>query len=161
MLDFEVRFRTTRFRFTLLLLSLVALFLVTTAASCPESPPTVQQYQFLNGAADVRLAVLQGADGYYTMGLIDEETKNEIVAIDKKVQAAGKIATAKLNEMVMLEKLQSLDPTAVTPEQLAAAAKAYADAKLAFRTSWAEMTKLIDPYMMKWLQEAAAEKEGG
>ena len=59
----------------------------------------------------------------------------------------------------MLEKLQALDPTAVTPEQLAAAAKAYADAKLAFKMSWAEMTRLIDPYMMKWLQEAAAEQQ--
>jgi len=128
---------------------------------CPKGPPTVQQYQFLNGAADVRLAVLQGADGYYTMGLLDAETVAKIKAIDKQVQAAGKLATKKLNEVVMLEKLQALDPTSVTPEQYAAAMKAYMDAKSAFRGQWAQMTQLIDPYLMKWLQEAAAKQQGG
>jgi hypothetical protein len=49
----------------------------------------------------------------------------------------------------------------VTPEQIAAAAKAYADAKLAFKGQWAQMTRLIDPYLMKWLQEAAAKEAGG
>jgi hypothetical protein len=66
-----------------------------------------------------------------------------------------------LNEVVLLERLQTLDPTSVTPEQLAAAAKAYTDAKLAFKTSWAQMTRFIDPYLMKWLQEAAAKDAGG
>jgi hypothetical protein len=129
--------------------------------SCATGPPTVQQYEFLDGAADVRLAVLRGADGYYTMGLIDEATKEKIIAVDKQVQAAGKLATAKLNEVVMLERLQTLDPTSVTPEQIAAAAKAYADAKFAFKAQWAQMTRLIDPYLMKWMQEAAAKKAGG
>ena len=128
---------------------------------CATGPPTVQQYEFLDGAADVRLAVLRGADGYYTMGLIDEATKEKIIAVDKQVQAAGKLATAKLNEVVMLERLQALDPTSVTPEQIAAATKAYADAKFAFKAQWAQMTRLIDPYLMKWMQEAAAKEAGG
>jgi hypothetical protein len=142
-----------------ILLAIILVMMV--AVGCATGPPTVQQYQFLDGAADVRLAVLRGADGYYTMGLLDEATKDKIKAIDKQVQAAGQLATAKLNEVVMLERLQALDPTSVTPEQIAAAAKAYADAKAAFKLQWASMTRLIDPYLMKWLQEAAAKEAGG
>jgi len=123
--------------------------------------PTVQQYQFLNGAADVRLAVLQGAGDYYSLGMLDEETKLKIIEIDKHVQEAGKLATKKLNEVILLEKLQALDPASVTPEQIAAAAKAYAAAKQAFQLEWANLTKLVDPYLMKWLQEAAAKEQGG
>lgn len=143
------------------MLAAIIVMLSMMVMGCPKGPPTVQQYQFLNGAADVRLAVLQGADGYYTMGLIDEATVAKIKAIDKKVQAAGKLATKKLNEVVMLEKLQALDPQSVTPEQYAAAMKAYTDAKASFRMQWAGMTQLIDPYLMKWLQEAAAKQQGG
>jgi len=142
-------------------LAVVIVMLAMMVMGCTKGPPTVQQYQFLDGAADVRLAVLRGADSYYTMGLVDEATKDKIIAIDKQVQAAGQLATAKLNEVVMLERLQALDPTSVTPEQIAAAAKAYADAKLAFKTQWAAMTRLIDPYLMKWLQEAAAKDAEG
>ncbi len=142
-------------------LMVIFVLVIVMLVGCATGPPTVQQYQFLNGAADVRLAVLRGADGYYTMGLIDEATKEKIITIDKQVQAAGKLATAKLNEVVMLERLQSISPTSVTPEQIAAAAKAYADAKAAFRAQWAQMTRLIDPYLMKWIQEAAAKDAGG
>jgi imidazolonepropionase-like amidohydrolase len=141
---------------------LVALMLMFIVGCATGQTPTVQQYNFLNGAADVRLAVLQGADSYYTLGMLDEETKDKIIQIDKAVQAAGKLATAKLNEVVMLEKLQALDPESVTPEQMAAAMKAYLDAKTAFRANWSQMTLLVDPFLMKWMQEAAAkEAEGG
>ena len=154
------RHRMERF-FYLFAIFIVMMGIALLSGGCGPKKVTVQQYQFLNGAADLRLAVLQGAVDYYSMGMIDEATKEKVIEIDKHVQAAGKLATAKLNEMVMLENLQTLDPESVTPEQIAAAAKAYADAKAAFRAQWRQLTLLVDPYLMKWLQEAAAKKKGG
>ncbi|MGW8177735.1 MAG: hypothetical protein ACWGQW_02905 [bacterium] len=155
MVDFELNFRTTPLRFTVLMLAVIALFFVTTAASCPEKPETVQKYEALDKAADLRLAILRGAADYYSMGIIDEATKLKIIEVDKYVQAAGKSATAALKEVVMLEQLRKLDPTQVTPEQYAAAVQKYQDARTNLRNQWRGLIALVDPYLMKWIQEAS------
>ena len=136
-------------------LGLVLVLLVFVLTACAGQTPTVQKYQALTVAADLRLAVLQGAGDYYSMGLLDEGTKDKIIEIDKYVQEAGKLATSALNEIRLLEQLQAMDPEAVTPEQYAAAVQAYQNAKLQLRAKWRKLTLLVDPWLMKWIQEAA------
>jgi len=144
----------------LIAIGILALGIAFFSQGC-ASKPTVQQYQMLNAAADLRLAVLQGAGDYYRMGLLDEELKDQIIEIDAFVQEAGRLATTALNEVVMLERLRELDPEAVTPEEYATAVQKYQDAKAKFRAEWRRLTTLVDPFLMKWLQDAAAKQEGG
>jgi hypothetical protein len=117
---------------------------------------TVRQYKQLNLAADLRLAVLQGAGEYSKLGIIDEATKEKIILIDRHIAAAGKVATARLKEIVLLERLEAMTPGTVTPEQLRAAAQAYANAKTNLRSRWAELVVVVDPWLMEWIQKASA-----
>ena len=80
-----------------LLKVLMACAIALVLVACGGQTPTVQKYKALNVAADLRIAILQGAGSYHTMGLIDDETARKILEIDGYVQEAGKLATTKLN----------------------------------------------------------------
>lgn len=113
---------------------------------------TMQQYQSLDLAADLRIAILKGAGDFYKQGIIDEETKAKILKIDKSVQAAGKFATKQLKKVSMLDQLKAIKPDAVGSEEYLAAMTAYNESKVAFRDEWAKMIDLVNPWIMKWIQ---------
>ena len=139
------------------LLAFLVVLLLAFMTGC-ASKPIVEQYKMLDSAADLRLMILESAGRYYKVGIIDEDTKNRIQEIDLLVQETGKTATARLKEVDRLNTLNKLDPGTVPADEYLAAQQAYEAAKANFRKQWAELNRVVAPWLLKWLEEAA---EGG
>lgn len=133
--------------------------IIGTIVTCAIGParPT-DQFKQLDVAADLRISILTQAGQYYKMGILTEDQKNDILKADVVVQEAGKIATSRLKILISLERLQAMDPNAVTQEQLKEAQLAYEQAKADLRAKWSGLLMIVDPWLIEWMQKAS---EGG
>lgn len=124
-------------------LVLVMFMMVGCATTVTESG-----YQMLYTTGLARDGLMTKAGEYHSMGLIDEEAKNDILEADRAVQKASLAAIAALKAKVRLDKLET-----VPPEELEEAERLYREAVAEFNKKWAAFTSLLDKYMIEWLIE--------
>ena len=138
------RFRTRLGISAVLIIALAMSVMLSGCATLQKEP----DYQTLYMAGLARASLLQEAGRYYQMGLMDEETKNKIIAADNVAQQSAKTAIAALKQKIRLEALEN-----APPDQVEEARKRYEQAVIEFKEKWAELVSLADTYMIKWLLE--------
>ena len=140
----------------LLAIAVVALVL---AAACAPNQGSVAQFKQLDAASEMRMTLLSQAGEYYRAGILTDEQKDKILAVDRLVQQYGYLSTKQLRVIIMLEKIRDMEGGAVSDEELQAAWVEYELARAELRRHWSSLLLLIDPWLMEWIEKEAEKAE--
>lgn len=130
----------------------LVLLLIIFLAGCGATKE-VKIYQALNASVDTRNLILTAAGQAYKRGELTESEKVEIIYAGNLVGRMQAMAARKAKEWSMLNHLRTLNPDAVSKEEIAAAEQAYKRARDAQWQGWAALMKATRPYLSDWLKK--------